>query len=207
MTAKRLTRAERKARTRGELLRAAQELFLRQGYHATTLDQVAEHAGYTKGAVYSTFKNKADLFLAVFDETFVEPHLSDFRALFSQCETLEEQVAALAQRPASPTAGQWFLPTIEFCAHAARDPQLRAEYAHRWRRLRNGLIDLLTDHDHNSPDNGGVPSDQRALATLALATGLAYERLVDPDGIPDDLMATGFYAINRAAGDELKQKA
>jgi len=65
---KRLTREESKARTRAELLRAANRLFLRNGFVATSLADIAEEAALTKGAVYSNFESKEDLFLAVLQE-------------------------------------------------------------------------------------------------------------------------------------------
>ena len=64
----RLTREESKARTRSELLRAASRLFLRKGYVATSLSDIAEEAALTKGAVYSNFDSKEDLFLALLQE-------------------------------------------------------------------------------------------------------------------------------------------
>jgi AcrR family transcriptional regulator len=63
-----LTREESKARTRKDLLRAANRLFIRKGFVATSLADIAEEAGLTKGAVYSNFESKEDLFLALFGE-------------------------------------------------------------------------------------------------------------------------------------------
>src|SRR5436853_4591753 len=68
--AQRLLRAERKERTKAELVEAARAVFLRRGFHAASLDEIAEEAGYTKGAVYSNFDGKDDLFLAVFEDHF-----------------------------------------------------------------------------------------------------------------------------------------
>jgi AcrR family transcriptional regulator len=68
MVKRRLTRAERSARTRAELMASARQLFLRRGFHAASLEQVAEEAGFTIGAVYSRFGSKADLFLAILDD-------------------------------------------------------------------------------------------------------------------------------------------
>src|SRR4029450_6889198 len=68
MTKQRLSRAERSAQTRAELMASARQLFLRQGFHACSLEMVAEEAGFTIGAVYSRFGSKADLFLAILDE-------------------------------------------------------------------------------------------------------------------------------------------
>lgn len=63
----RLTRAESQARTREQLIETAKQLFLRDGYSVTSLERVADEAGYSKGAVYSNFRNKDELCLAVLD--------------------------------------------------------------------------------------------------------------------------------------------
>src|SRR4030095_9654299 len=68
MTRRRLTRAEKSAQTRAQLMASARQLFLRRGFHAASLELVAEEAGFTIGAVYSRFGSKADLFLAILDE-------------------------------------------------------------------------------------------------------------------------------------------
>ena len=62
-----LTRAERKELTRELLFDAAIEVFARKGYHGASLDDVAEAAGFTKGAVYSNFTRKSDLFRALLE--------------------------------------------------------------------------------------------------------------------------------------------
>ena len=62
-----LTPERRRAMTREHLLEAAAVVFARDGYYGASLDDVAAAAGFTKGAVYSNFKNKEDLFLALLD--------------------------------------------------------------------------------------------------------------------------------------------
>jgi AcrR family transcriptional regulator len=71
---KRLTRAESKTRTRAELLRAANRLFLRDGFVATALTAIAEEAALTKGAVYSNCASKEELFLALLEEAEAAGH-------------------------------------------------------------------------------------------------------------------------------------
>src|SRR5436853_4965753 len=66
----RLLRAERKERTKSELVEAARAVFLRRGFHGASVEEIAEEAGYTKGAVYSNFDGKDALFLAAFEEHF-----------------------------------------------------------------------------------------------------------------------------------------
>src|SRR5580692_9220744 len=69
MTIQPLTPERRRQQTRDHLLAAAAQVFAERGFHGATLDEVAAAAGFTKGAVYSNFKNKDDLFLALI-ETF-----------------------------------------------------------------------------------------------------------------------------------------
>src|SRR6476646_3433539 len=98
MTTARLTRAERREQTRDDLIAAADWLFVEGGFHATSLDQIAAAAGYTKGAVYSNFASKEDLFFAVYER----------RAEVSQAQMRELLVDpdAMIDRLASDTAGR-----------------------------------------------------------------------------------------------------
>ena len=61
----RRTQAERRAQTRAKLLKAAGAVFARRGYHEATLEEIAERAGLSKGALYYNFASKEDLFLAL----------------------------------------------------------------------------------------------------------------------------------------------
>ena len=72
--------------TRRHLLDAAATVFARQGFHGASLDDVAAVAGFTKGAVYSNFASKDDLFLAVFEDRYAREQDEMHRVL-----TEEEQ--------------------------------------------------------------------------------------------------------------------
>jgi AcrR family transcriptional regulator len=181
MTTTRLTRSERTALTRRELLGAAERRFFEHGYHGTTLDDIADEAGYTKGAVYSTFGSKAALFLAFFDD-FNERRLSETRELLSDHERGEDVVAALARQPIEDANARFLLLAIEFWIHAAREPELLEAFSARYRHLRESLA-------RSAPQTTVLGPERWAIATLALSNGLALERLIDPAGVPDDVMA------------------
>jgi AcrR family transcriptional regulator len=182
MSRTRLSRAERTALTRSELLEAAERLFYRDGYHGTTLEAIAEEAGYTKGAVYSAFTSKADLFLTIVD-AMIDQRLGEITALFAEHPLGPDRLSMLAEQPVQERAQRWVLLVIEFWIHAAREPDLLAQFAERYRRLRDSLAALASETE--TPLGG----DSWALVTLALVNGLALERLIDPGGVPDDLMA------------------
>src|SRR6202022_1842014 len=69
---RRLTRKERQAHTRSCLMKSAARVFARRGLQHASIDEVAEDAGFTKGAFYANFKSKEELFLAMLDERFAE---------------------------------------------------------------------------------------------------------------------------------------
>lgn len=61
----RMTRAQSREQTRKKLIDAARAAFAQKGYGATTIDQIAEDAGFSKGAFYSNFNSKDDLALEI----------------------------------------------------------------------------------------------------------------------------------------------
>src|SRR5260370_23487825 len=73
-----LTPERRREQTRHHLIEAAAAVFAARGYHGASLDEVAAAAGFTKGAVYSNFKNKEELFVAVLEDRTMGP-LRDVR--------------------------------------------------------------------------------------------------------------------------------
>jgi AcrR family transcriptional regulator len=194
MTRTRLSRSERSARTRSELLEVAERRFYRDGYHGTSLEAITEEAGYTKGAVYSVFESKAGLFLALLDE-MIDRRLEEVAAAFAEHPLGPERVKAFAERPVDERAQRWRLLAIEFMVHAAREPELLEQFAARYRRMRAGLAELASET--STP----LGADSWAIVTLALANGLALERTIDPEAVPDDLMARAQRLLYPPRGD------
>jgi AcrR family transcriptional regulator len=182
MARERLSRAERTALTRSELLEAAERRFYEDGYHGTTLEAIAEEAGYTKGAVYSAFESKAGLFLTLV-EALIDERLEEIAGLFAEHPVGPSRVRELAEKPVGERSQRWALLVIEFWIHAAREPELLEQFAVRYRRMRDGLAALASET--STP----LGAESWAVVTLALVNGLALERLIDPEGVPDDLMA------------------
>jgi AcrR family transcriptional regulator len=182
MARERLSRAERTALTRSELLEAAERRFYEDGYHGTTLEAIAEEAGYTKGAVYSAFESKAGLFLTLV-EALIDERLEEIAGLFAEHPVGPSRVRELAEKPVGERSQRWALLVIEFWIHAAREPELLEQFAARYRRMRDGLAALASET--STP----LGAESWAIVTLALVNGLALERLIDPEGVPDDLMA------------------
>ena len=185
----RLTRAEQRERTRTCLVEAAAKVFSRRGYTRASLDEVAEEAGFTKGAVYSNFKGKEDLFLATIDAHF-EERLAAVRRVMQE-EPGDEGIAHAAgmdfmqQLNADP---EYFALFFEFSAYAQRNPGVKRKFLPRVQRFRSALAQLFeakSDAGLELP----IPSDQLASMLIAMAAGVAMERELDPKAVPDDMHA------------------
>jgi AcrR family transcriptional regulator len=169
----RLTRAQSQARTRELLLETARRMFLTDGYHATSLDKVADTAGFSKGAVYSNFRNKDELCLAVLDDIHAE-QIDQVAALLAG-RTREESLAAFAGWAERMVGDEgWTLLEVEFAVASRRDPALRAELAARDRAVRTAIAALA----RRWPT--ALPPDDLATALLSLGLGLGIQRVIDP---------------------------
>ena len=200
MTKQRLTRAERSAQTRAELMASARQLFLRRGFHAASLEQVAEEAGFTIGAVYSRFGSKADLFLAILDER-IDQLVAEVAQVAALDQPLGEHAELLAGRRMAllEREREWFPLVLEFWAHAARDERLRREFGTRHERLVGAYAGLI-EADYARL---GLPlplaPEVLARAVVAMGNGVALERLTDPARVPDGLLSTMAIAFLRGA--------
>jgi AcrR family transcriptional regulator len=209
MTKQRLTRAERSAQTRAELMDSARRLFLRRGFQAASLELVAEEAGFTIGAVYSRFGGKADLFLAILDER-IDQLVAEVAEVARTDQPIPAHAELLAGRRMAllEREREWFPLVVEFWAHAARDERLRREFAARHERLVGAYAGLI-EADYARL---GLPlplaPEVLARAVVAMGNGVALERLADPDRVPEGLLSTMAIAFLRgaAAGDPTAER-
>lgn len=182
-----MDRAARQEQTRTRLLDAAAEVFARSGFHATTVDDVAEAAGYTKGAVYSNFANKDALFMALLDR-HLEAQFEQLDELF-QTDTDTELHDALQHESeqAMRTGTRFGLLTMEFWLYAMRNPEARQDLAERYERMRQRLADLIEQRLAVRDVAPGRPPADRAALVLALDAGLFLQQLADPGAIDPTL--------------------
>jgi AcrR family transcriptional regulator len=178
----RLSRAERREQTRQELISAAEACFVSQGFHASSVDEVAERAGYTKGAVYSNFASKEDLFFAVYERRIermqieVEPGLRQAGAQ----QTFDWLATATIERRDRDDG--WLAVFFEFWAHALRHPELRDRFAAIHARALEPLADAVRAlaEDRGLALPADVTASQVVLAWNAMEVGLGLERLTQP---------------------------
>jgi AcrR family transcriptional regulator len=193
---KRLTREEKKAETRRRLLRAAEEVFAEHGFSAASVEEIAERAGFSMGAVYSNFKSKGDLFVALFEE-HLATQMHDYLELFEAAGSLDEQARGGADRwMAYLREHPHYYPLfLEFATYAAREPDVREIFKERQRSFHSLFAGMV---ERGSKDVGiELPpetAEQLGIFIGALGNGLALEKLADPEGVPDELFG-GLLAV------------
>jgi AcrR family transcriptional regulator len=213
--ATRLTRAERKGQTRSDLVAAARSVFLRRGFHEATLEEIAEEAGYTKGAVYSNFAGKDDLFLAVLDAHFdrrVEEWEVDLA--LDDSATFEETYRADDRKITETDRREpnWTPLMLEFWVHASRRDGLREQAAASRRRFLALMAGFVEEVARRHGIEYRLSPLEVARGSGALARGLAMERLLDPDAADlapfEDMHAAYMIGLTKppAAGAIIKEK-
>ncbi len=185
---KRMSREERRAQTRERLLDAAARVFARQGFAATTLDQVAEAAGYTKGAVYSNFESKSDLFVALIERRIAQQAEEATRAL--ERSTLEEafRQTAEAGEPEVTDEIEWMALACEFWLYARHDERARQMIAEQYEHARTLSATLLEQKYAQAGMTLPIPARDFAILSEALGIGLLFQHIIDPAHVPMTLL-------------------
>jgi AcrR family transcriptional regulator len=187
----RLTRKEKQAQTRECLMRSAARVFARRGLQAASIDEVAEDAGFTKGAFYANFKNKEELFLAMLDERFSKRIEDIEQVIAGEGSTAQKarragdkMVAAIRADP------EWERLFLEFSAYAARDENFREELMTRYRTMRERTAAALAAQHEGDSASWPLSFAEVALMTCTMGNGFALEKLIEGDAVPDELYGT-----------------
>ncbi|MDH6285829.1 AcrR family transcriptional regulator [Rhodococcus opacus] len=180
---------------RQRLLDAAAEEFAERGFSAARLAEVARRAGFTKGAVYSNFESKQDLFAELFAA----------RSLELAGRVLAE-IAGMNPSDAAGKGGEaiaswmvrepgWSLLVLEFGVLAARDPQIAQAYLRERRQLRGKLVELIGERAREWGVDDTFDVRTTAISLMALISGLVLEHSVDPEEVDQATMGAAVTAL------------
>ncbi len=158
---------------------AAALVFRRDGYHGASLDRVSAQAGYTKGAVYSNFASKDDLFFTVYDRQIARRYkqLSTAMKAGGIRASTRRYMQLIGDDP------EWSNLLFEFTAHASRHPNLQSALAQRSEALIARLADGMQASFAVEPD----VAKRIAYATLIVFNGVRIRRVSNPQAVPDSL--------------------
>jgi len=197
------SRAEKKQVTRARILDAAQRVFASRGFAEASLDEIAEVAGLTKGAVYSNFDKKLDLLLAVLDER-MNRHFMAITEIVDTTRGLPEQAAQGGQlfMDAFQEERELYLLWLECSVHSVHDADVRDALVKLDHKIRDAVAEFIAHHAETVGIVLPMPATQLATAVTCLADGLALERMKDPDSVPDDMFGTLLLLIYRGLQEQ-----
>jgi len=180
----------KRARTRARLIDAAAEAFAELGFHGATLADVGRRAGMTTGAIYGNFKNKEELFLAIF-----EAPASGVAVQFRDGAPLKEQMRRLGEATVAflPTARARGVLFAEYQTYVQTHPAMQAEVE---RRTQANVVRLaLAWGEHIREDEIGMSLAQFVVVVDALIAGLIGQWLLTPSVVTDETMIAAFEAL------------
>jgi AcrR family transcriptional regulator len=172
---------KRRPATVAALLDAAFELFAEQGFGATSIPEICERAGLTKGAFYSNFANKDSLFLALLDR-YSGNRVEQIRSAIPTSEALAEAFEGRREFPVLDVDRQWTLVSMEFSLHAIRRPEVAALLVEHEARARAELATLLVEVLEQAGRIPTVPVVELARMVVAVTEGSDIQVLTDRAG-------------------------
>lgn len=169
----------RTAATCEKLLAAAEKIFARDGFEAARLAEIAELAGYTRGAFYAHFKSKEDIFFALL-ELWVSRRMEEVNAVLERHTDPDARLRALRQHYAQiATDRRLALLSLEFKLFAIRHPNAHARLRTRQRPLRESAGNILRRLAKDAGANIAISGVAAATALASLSNALLLEHLVD----------------------------
>jgi AcrR family transcriptional regulator len=190
-------RSERRARTRAQLLDAAARVYAEKGIDGATLDEVAETAGFTKGAVYDHFGSKENLLFALLDE-HLSQEIGEQLTLFDAYRETPGRPAIGAERwlahvQEDPDAFRLF---IEAWVKGQRDEAVRERVVagiEAWRAMFRGFGEQRSRELGVERRESFL--DAHANIMTALGAGFGLLKLADPDGVPSELLGAVYLVL------------
>jgi AcrR family transcriptional regulator len=187
-TSPRLSRTESRALTRAALLAAGAEVFAERGYHRAAVEDIAERAGFTRGAFYANFRDKADLLLTLLDEQSAH-----------NLDALDQLVERDVEGYGLGALATWFVQTFavaspldvavaEFTPLALRDPEHAARIRQRMRAVRDRVTGIVDAECARADFAIPIPSERFATMIIGLVDGMGSLHRLDPEVAPADLL-------------------
>ena len=187
---RRQPKGDKRDRTRAALLEAARLLVREKGYDRTTLEEVAQRAGMTTGAIYGNFKNRDELFVALGQAYWapISPRVAPGATFAEVMRAIAD--ATLAVLPERTTAAVGRLRGV---AYTLTQPELQS-------RVRNVTADSFAFGEEwlrsvCDPRDLPMPAGRLIRVIHALVEGLVMQRLLTPDLYPDDVFRAAFHAL------------
>ncbi|MHB8681379.1 MAG: TetR/AcrR family transcriptional regulator [Acidimicrobiales bacterium] len=183
MAVERWTPERRRELTRTALIEAASQVFARRGFYGASLDEIAETAGFTRGAIYKNFEDKEGLFLAAVDR-HNELNLAAFSEWFEQAPadaSLDADELAGAFRQIVARDPDWFALDLEARLYALRHPDFRERYVAQAREMTGAVARFIDDLAKTGGWEMRMPPEHLARIVEVASEGFLAWAFLDPD--------------------------
>ena len=177
-------------------------MFFERGFHGASLEAVAEEAGLTKGAVYSRFESKADLFLA-FQEERNRQSVERFARRFDDLgrgDRPTDLIADYWRGKLLHDPPQYTLLVIEFWASACRDAEVQRRFSEQHERILVAVAELLEEAAARLGVALALPALELNRLSTAIAHGLALEQLMNREKVDERMIEVAFAPIHELSG-------
>lgn len=200
MAVTRLTRGEQQARTRAALLDAAARAFVERGFQGASVEVITESAGFSRGAFYSNFESKEQLFAELLKDRVYARYRE--MAIASAEESTRPSLRQVGEQLAviqNDFEGSWLFGLwLELLAHAGRDERFRDLAAGFWSGTRELMATAIKRAYEDVGSQPPLAAGDLATAMIALDIGLALQHFVDAEGAPLDLYPRLYEALFEA---------
>ena len=170
---KRLTREESRAQTRATLMSVGRQHFIRYGLGGAVAKEIAEDAGYSRGALYSNFDGKEELFLAVIREE-QEHRMQAFHSMFKEEPSAKKRLRKMRNTIADVvTDPDWMVLRAEFEAGAVRNERIRQIFVEVHRQQVRNAGNLIRNFGRSSEIRLEVKPNEFIMVIFNLTHGLA----------------------------------
>jgi AcrR family transcriptional regulator len=175
---KRLTREESRAQTRATLMAVGRQHFLRYGLGGAVAEKIAEDAGYSRGALYSNFDGKEELFLAVIREE-QDRRMQAFHSMFKEEPSAKERLKKMRDAIADVvTDPDWIVLRAEFEAGALRNERIRQTFVEVHRQQVRDAGNLIRNLARSSEIHMSIKPNEFMMIILNLTHGLAVTQKI-----------------------------
>ncbi|MFL9965170.1 TetR/AcrR family transcriptional regulator [Paraburkholderia sediminicola] len=196
MKRERLTRAQRKEQTREHLLEAARTMFVKKGLAATSVEDIARAAGYTRGAFYSNFDGKPELLLELLrlDHDGAQAKLRAILEDGGAHEQMKARSIAYYKQyfQDCDSFPLWIEATLIACRDTAFQELFNAFRHEKLKRV-SAYIRAIAERDASRLP---LQADALALGLVGLCDGVQLFRTCDPQMVSDEMIQTvlaGFF--------------
>ena len=175
---------ERTETTRARFIQSAEKIFARDGFEAAKLEEIANDAGYTRGAFYSNFESKEDLFFALLEKE-ISHRIATLEKEMARFRDPEAKLKAMREFFLSKTLDRrWSLLAMEFKLFAVRHPEVRRRLAAMHRRFVEPRVGMLEEVMAALGRELPVSAFATGVSLATLGNSLMVEHMLDPALVP-----------------------